>query len=99
MDEKKFKLSAIISSDNPTAVKPVLERIVGDTASIKASTDGFEVTAEFKGLSARDLNRMFLSELRRVEKKTRIRSEWICEGTTEKFFDYALKQTKRPSTK
>ncbi|MGD0450048.1 MAG: hypothetical protein ABSA79_03200 [Candidatus Bathyarchaeia archaeon] len=99
MDEKNFKLSATISSDNPAAVKPVLERIVGNAASIKATTDGFEVTAEFKGLSARELNRIFLSELRRAEKKTRIRSEWTCEGTTEKFFDYALKQTKRPSAK
>jgi hypothetical protein len=38
---------------------------------------------------------MLLSELRRVEKKTSIRSEWTAEGTTEKFFDYALKQTKK----
>ena len=99
MDEKNFKLSATISSDNPAAVKPVLERIVGNAASIKATTDGFEVTAEFKGLNARGLNRMFVSELRRAEKKTRTRSEWTCEGTTEKFFDYALKQTKTTVTK
>ncbi len=67
--------------------------------SIKATADGFEVAAEFKGLNARDLNRMFVSELRRAEKKTRIRSEWTCEDRTEKFFDYALKQTKKTGTK
>jgi hypothetical protein len=38
---------------------------------------------------------MLLSELRKAEKKTRIRSEWTSEDTTEKFFDYSLKQTKK----
>ena len=95
MPEKKFKLSANVSSANPSAVKPVLERIVGRSGSIKPTSDGFEINAEFKGESARDVNRMLLTELRKAEKKTRLRSEWTCEGTTEKFFDYALKQTKK----
>ncbi len=96
--EKKFKLFATISSANPTAIKPVLERI-SNTISLKPIADGFEVTAEFKGESARDLNRMLLSELRRVEKRTRSRSEWTFEGKTEKFFDYALKGTKKIDSK
>jgi hypothetical protein len=95
MPEKKFKLSANVSSANPSAVKPVLERIVGRSGSVKPTSDGFEINAEFKGESARDVNRMLLTELRKAEKKTRLRSEWTCEGTTEKFFDYALKQTKK----
>jgi len=95
MSEKKFKLSASVSSANPTAVKPVLERMVGSNGTIKTTSDRFEVNAEFKGKSARDLNRTMLTELRKAEKKTRLRSEWTCEGTTEKFFDYALKQTKK----
>ena len=95
MSEKKFKLSARISSANPSAIKPVLEQIIGKDGSIKPTTDGFEVNAEFKGENARDLNRMILSELRKAEKKTRIRSEWASVDTTEKFFDYALKQTKK----
>jgi hypothetical protein len=95
MPEKKFKLSANVSSSNPSAIKSVLERTVGSNGSIKPTGDGFEVKAEFKGESARDLNRMLLSELRKAEKRTRLRSEWTCEGTTEKFFDYALKQTKK----
>jgi hypothetical protein len=73
----------------------VLERIIGNNGSIKPTADGFEVNAEIKGESARDLNRMLLSELRKAEKKTRIRSEWTSEDTTEKFFDYSLKQTKK----
>ena len=95
MQEKKFKLSATVSSANPSAVKPVLERIVGSRGSIKLTDNGFEVNAEFTGESARDLNRMLLTELRKAEKKTRLRSEWTSEDTAEKFFDYALKQTKK----
>ncbi len=95
MSEKEFKLSAQISSANPLVLKPVLDRIIGNNGFINSTSDGFEIKAEFKGESARDLNRILLSELRRVEKKTRIRSEWKTENTTEKFFDYALKQTKK----
>ncbi|MGD0645998.1 MAG: hypothetical protein ABSA75_13920 [Candidatus Bathyarchaeia archaeon] len=99
MLEKKFKLFARVSSTTPSAIKPVLERIIGNVGSIKPTDDGFEVKAEFKGESARDLNRLLLSELRKAEKKTRIRAEWTYEDTTEKFFDYALKQTKKTNTK
>ena len=95
MAQKSFKLSATVSSANPSAVKTVLEHIIGGNGSIKQAGNGFEVAAEFKGESARDLNRMILSEMRRVEKRTSIRSQWTCEGITEKFFDYALKQTKK----
>jgi hypothetical protein len=99
VSEKKFKLFARVSSANPSAIKPVLERIIGSNGSIKPTSDGFKVDAEFKGESARDLNRMVLSELRRAEKKTRIRSEWTSEDTTEKFFDYAHKQTIKANQK
>ena len=99
MSEKKFKLCAKVSSATPSAIKSVLERIIGNNGSIKPTADGFEVKAEFKGESARDLNRMLLSELRKAEKKTRIRSEWTAEDTTERFFDYAIKQTKKINQK
>ena len=99
MSEKKFNLSAGVSSANPSAIKPVLERIIGANGSIKATAEGFKVNAEFKGESARDLNRMVLSELRRAEKKTRLRSEWTFQDTTEKFFDYAHKQTLKANQK
>jgi hypothetical protein len=95
VSEKKFKLSARVSSATPSAIKPVLERMIGNNGSIKPTADGFEVNAELKGESARDLNRMLLSELRKAEKKTRLRSEWTSEDTIEKFFDYSLKQTKK----
>jgi hypothetical protein len=95
MVEKRFKLSARISSDNPTAIKPVLERIIGNRGIVKPTGEGFEIKAELNGESARDLNRMLLSEMRKVEKKTRIRSEWILGNTIERFFDYVPKGTKK----
>ena len=93
MPQKEFNLSASVSSANPSAVKPVLERIISGNGAVKPAGDGFIVNAKLKGENARDLNRLLLTELRRAEKKTRLRSEWTCEGTTEKYFDYALKQT------
>jgi len=93
MPEKNIKMTASVSSANPLAIKPVLDRIIGSNGSIKPSYDGFDVKAEFKGECAKDLNRTLLSELRRAEKKTRLRAEWTCEGTTEKYFDYVLKKT------
>jgi len=95
MVEKRFKLSARVSSDNPQAIKPVLERIIGNEGTIKPIREGFEVNAELDGESARDLNRMLLSEMRKVVKKTRIRSEWTLDNTTEGFFDYVSKTTRK----
>jgi hypothetical protein len=93
--KKRFKLSARISSDNPSAVKPVLERIIGNKGAIRPVEEGFEVHAELEGESARDLNRALLSEMRRIEKKTRIRAEYISGDTIERFFDYVPKATRR----
>lgn len=93
--QKTFKLTAKVSSDNPSAIKPVLEKLVSGKGSLKPADDGFEVNAEFIGGTSKELNRTLLSELRRAEKKTRLRSEWTCDGTTEKYFDYVLKQTRK----
>jgi len=95
MVTKRFKLSARISSDNPLAIKPALERIIGNEGTIKSTGEGFEVNAELDGESARDLNRMLLSEMRKVEKKTRIRAEWTLGNTIERFFDYVPKGTRK----
>ena len=44
--------------------------------------------------SARELNRTFLSALRKAEKQTTLRAEWTSDdGTSESFFDYVLKKT------
>ena len=93
MVQKKFRLSAKVSSDNPPAIKPVLERIFEGKGTIKETDQGFEIDAELEGEGAVVLNRTLLSDLRRAEKKTRMRSQWTSGNTIEKFFDYVLKAT------
>jgi hypothetical protein len=92
MSEKVFSLVADVSSDDPSAIAPVLRRLV--SGRITATDDGFHVVAELNGESARDLNRALLSALRRVERRTRLRSEWTAGGTTQRFFDYVPKGTR-----
>jgi hypothetical protein len=91
MTDVTYRLTAQVSSDAPERVRPVLERYVGPRGVVRPIADGFEVDAEVVGASARDLNRTLLSELRRAEKKTRLRSEWSANGWVERFFDYVPK--------
>jgi len=95
MTSKRYSLRAEISTDHSVAVKPVLERMFTRGSVTGGEKEGeFRVRAEMEGSSARELNRHLLSELRRVEKKTRLRAEWTSEGITERFFDYVLKGTR-----
>jgi hypothetical protein len=91
MAQKKFRLSARISSDNPPAIKPILERLISGNGTVKSIEEGFQVEADLKGESARALNRMLLSEMRKAEKRTRLRAEWTSGNTIERFFDYVPK--------
>jgi hypothetical protein len=87
MAKKRFRLVARVSSSNPRAVKPVLEQSI-DRSSLKEKYGEFIIEAEIEGESAKELNRLFLSSLRRIEKITRLHAEWTSlNGTTEKFFD------------
>jgi hypothetical protein len=92
----RYMLRARVSTDDPVAVAPVLSRLIPQ-GTIARSEDGHEfvVTGEFDGPSARDLNRSLLSELRRAEKRTRLRAEWTSRDTTERFFDYVPKGARR----
>ena len=92
MGGKRFVLRARVSTDNPSAVRPVLERLVAHGTVGPGETAGdFRVEAEMEGASARDLNRALLTELRRAENRTRLRAEWTANGVTERFFDYVPK--------
>ena len=62
-------------------------------ASISRDGDDWVVRATIDGKSAREANRTLLAQLRRVERKTRLRSEWTHAGQTERFFDYVPKET------
>jgi hypothetical protein len=94
MPKKTFKLMATVSSDSPAAIRGPLEHALGPKAKIEPTDDGFRVEATLSGDSAKDLNRQLLSEMRRAEKKTRLRAEWTSSGVTERFFDYVPKGTK-----
>ena len=90
----RFSLVAKVSSDDPAAVEPVLRRLVR-SGSVTREGDSFLVKAEVEGASAKELNRSMLSEIRRAEKRSRLRAEWTSEdGTTQRYFDYVLKGTK-----
>ncbi len=98
MVQKRFTVLARISSDNPPLIKPVLQKFAGGKGSVKAIDEGFEIKGEFTGESARDLNRMLLSEMRKAERRTRLRAEWTADGVTESFFDYVPKGKKKTHT-
>jgi hypothetical protein len=94
--DTQYTLSARVSTDRPRAVRPVLERLFGAGSVEPGDRAGeFRVEAVLKGASARELNRGVLTELRRAEKRTRLRAEWTSGGITEKFFDYVSKGRRR----
>jgi len=92
----RYTLHARISTENPSAIEPVLARMVS-SGTVTRTEDGQEFVVEgtLDGSSARDLNRALLSELRRVEKRTRLRAEWTGQGTVERFFDYVPKGVRK----
>jgi len=89
----KLRLEARVSSNSPDAVGRFL---VGKFAARSVTRDGSDwiVYAEVESASARDANRELLSELRRVERKTRLRAQWTAGGSVERFFDYVAKGTR-----
>jgi hypothetical protein len=86
----KLHLEARVSSDSPDAVGRLLVAKLG-AASVTRDGEDWIVRTEIEGASARDANRELLSELRRVERKTRLRAEWSVGGSVERFFDYVPK--------
>jgi hypothetical protein len=93
MGERQYTLVARIRTTNPAALEDVLANLISHGA-ITPTAEGFRVEAELEGTSARDLNRMLLSALRRVDRRATLRAEWTSEGTTEHFFDYTARGTR-----
>jgi hypothetical protein len=90
MSKKVYDLTAKVSTENPQAIRRTLEDLI-EKGSVTPSEDGFQIKARMVGESARDLNRTLLSALRKVEKKTRLRAEWVFGTSVERFFDYVPK--------
>lgn len=89
---KDFVLSASIKTADMDKIEPVLRALVPE-ASIKKEGNEFIVNVTLKGDNSRDLNRNILSGMRKVIKKTRMKSEWKSENIIEHFFDYGLRKT------
>ncbi len=88
-----FKLTARVNRSDARTIRHALEQLPAK-GSVRKEGDEFVVEAQMEGVSARELNRTFLSALRKVEKRTTLRAEWtLDDGTSERFFDYALKKT------
>jgi hypothetical protein len=86
---RTFRLSAAVSSANLEGIRAPLEAFLGRGARITRTEAGFTIDAPaIVGIDPRELNRRLLSALRRVDKMTRIRSEWTVDGVVEKFADY-----------
>lgn len=99
MTKRRFLLVASVDSAGPEAVRPVLERLFGKGCVTRVGDNKFRIEAELEGEDAKELNRSLLSELRRVERRTRLRAEWTSGGTTERFFDYVLKKSTKIAVK
>ena len=95
MARKRFSLVARVDTDSPVPIRRVLQEIItAGTVARGAGPNEFVVRADLQGESARALNRSLLSELRRVEKKTRLRAQWTsADGVVSRFFDYVPKKT------
>ncbi len=89
-----YRLNAEVSSENLSAVRPLLMQITD--GQITPTPEGLHVEGAMEGTDARDVNRRLLSALRRIEKRTRLRAEWTAGGTTYRFFDYVPK-SERPA--
>ena len=88
----KLKLMARVNRSDAQTIQHALEPLSAK-GSVRKAGDEFVVEAEMEGANARELNRTFLSALRKVEKRTTLRAEWTSDdNTTERFFDYVLKK-------
>jgi len=99
MTKRPFTVIASVDTDDPEAVQPVLERLFGKGRVTRLDNNEFQIEAKLLGENAKELNRSLLSQLRKAERKTRMRAEWTSEGTTDRFFDYVLKKSTKTAVK
>ena len=92
MGERQFTLVARIRTTDHAALGAVLANLIPHGV-MTPTPDGFRVEAELEGTSARDLNRMLLSALCRLDRRATLHAAWTSEGITEHFFDYTARGT------
>jgi len=88
-----FKLHARVSRSDAKTIRQALAALAAK-ADIAQEGDELTIEAEVDGESAKDLNRRFLSALRKVHQRTTLRAKWTSPvNLTESYFDYVLKKT------
>jgi len=92
MDERQFVLVARIRTKDRAGIQMVLAGLLPH-GSVTATDEGFRVEATLEGTSARDLNRMLFSALRRIDHRATLHADWTAAGITERFFDYTARRT------
>jgi hypothetical protein len=97
MGERPFTLAARIRTTDPTTLQAALTTLIPHGV-VTPTSEGFRVEAAPEGASARDLNRMLLSALRRIDRRATLHAAWTCEGTTEHFFDDRARGTRSAQT-
>jgi len=90
MGERQFTLVARIRTTDHAALGAVLANLIPHGVIIP-TPEGFRVEAALEGASARDLNRMLLSALCRLDRRATLHAAWTSEGITEHFFDYTAR--------
>jgi hypothetical protein len=97
MGERPFTLTARIRTTDPAALQIVLATLIPHGV-VTPTSEGFLVEAALEGTSARDLNRLLLSALRRIDRRATLHAAWTSEGTTEHFFDYTARGMRSAQT-
>jgi hypothetical protein len=89
---QRYIVRARVNTESPAEIRPVLRRLFPTgVITLTGNPKELVLRAETDGENAQELNRTLLTELRRVERRTRLRAEWSSGGATEKFFDYVPK--------
>jgi hypothetical protein len=97
MGERLFTLAARIRTTDPAALGAALTTLLPHGV-VTPTAEGWRVEAALEGTSARDLNRMLLSALRRIDRRATLHAAWTSEGTTEHFFGYTARGTRSAQT-
>ncbi|MCL4540160.1 MAG: hypothetical protein M1378_11300 [Bacteroidetes bacterium] len=87
MTARKFVLAADVTAGDPAKIQGALIELVGIDAVLRTD-HGFHVRTTVEGRNAIELNRGFLSALRRTEPSATLRSEWTCDGMAEQFVNF-----------
>jgi hypothetical protein len=89
-----YVLTAWIDTSRPETIERAL-RDLSPRKKIITTDVGFFVKATVHGPDARIMNRRLLASLRCIEPRTALHAEWKSENSTEWFFNYVRKRSRK----